>query len=275
MSLGAVEGPQSLRMKKLPSSRNGITTVRPAASQWQLRGWRSQSVGKARHRCIATPPVAQRLSQILLKGGGGPPPETCRVVGVGRSAKNTDWKGTAVSTVVLGGRRVKVSRPRARSLEGAEVHLDTYAAFADDDLLGQVVMERMLAGLATRRHRSANEPVGQAVEDEASSTSRSSVSRRFVAGTAKALEDLMARDLSERAVAALMVDGVHFAEHCCDEFGSVPSSLRHASRHQRVHQPRRRRAGSRGPRRGHRRGLPARRVVHAVLRPRGHRVEHR
>jgi putative transposase len=36
-----------------------------------------------------------------------------------------------------------------------------------------------------------------------------------VAGTAKALEELMARDLSELAVAALMVDGVHFAEHCC------------------------------------------------------------
>jgi putative transposase len=87
---------------------------------------------------------------------------------------------SAPGSVVLGGRRVKVSRPRARSVEGAEVHLDTYAAFADDDLLGQVVMERMLAGLATRRHRSANEPVGQAVEDEASSTSRSSVSRRFV-----------------------------------------------------------------------------------------------
>jgi putative transposase len=76
-------------------------------------------------------------------------------------------------------------------------------------------MERMLAGLATRRHRSANEPVGEAVEADASSTSRSAVSRRFVAGTAKALEELMARDLSDLAVAALMVDGVHFAEHCC------------------------------------------------------------
>ncbi len=121
----------------------------------------------------------------------------------------------APGSVVLGGRRVKVSRPRARSVEGAEVRLGTNAAFADDDLLGQVVMERMLARLATRRHRSANEPVGQAVETQASSTSRSSVSRRFVAGTAKALEDLMGRDLSELAVAALMVDGVHFAENCC------------------------------------------------------------
>jgi putative transposase len=122
---------------------------------------------------------------------------------------------SAPGSVVLGGRRVKVKRPRARTVEGSEVRLDTYAAFADEDLLGQVVMERMLAGLATRRHRSANEPVGEAVEAEASSTSRSSVSRRFVAGTAKALEELMARDLSGLAMAALMVDGVHFAEHCC------------------------------------------------------------
>src|SRR5215204_2660220 len=60
----------------------------------------------------------------------------------------------------------------------------------------------------------------------------------------------------------------------CDEFRSVASSIRHANRHQRVHQPRRCRAGSRRPRRGHGRGLPARRVVHAILRPRGHGVEH-
>jgi putative transposase len=123
--------------------------------------------------------------------------------------------GTAPGSVVLGGRRVKVDRPRARTAEGTEVALGTYAAFADDDLLATVVMERMLAGLATRRHRAANEPVGQAVEAEASSTSRSSVSRRFVAKTKAALDELMSRDLSELTVAALMVDGVVFADQCC------------------------------------------------------------
>jgi transposase-like protein len=123
--------------------------------------------------------------------------------------------GTAPGSVVLGGRRVNVDRPRARTGEGTEVALDTYAAFADDDLLATVVMERMLAGLTTRRHRAANEPVGGAVEAQASSTSRSSVSRRFVAKTRAALDELMSRDLSELTVAALMVDGVIFAEQCC------------------------------------------------------------
>jgi transposase-like protein len=123
--------------------------------------------------------------------------------------------GTTPGSVVLGGRRVKVNRPRARSTAGAEVELDTYATFADDDLLADVVMERMLAGLATRRHRAANEPVGQAVETAGGSTSKSAVSRRFVAKTAAALDELMARDLSDLDVAVLMVDGVNFAEHCC------------------------------------------------------------
>ena len=105
--------------------------------------------------------------------------------------------GTAPGSVVLGGRRVPVDRPRARTLDGHEVELATYAAFADDDLLGQVVMERMLAGLATRRHPAAAEPVGQAVEQTARATSRSAISRRFVAATSKALAGLLARDLSE------------------------------------------------------------------------------
>jgi len=65
--------------------------------------------------------------------------------------------------------------------ESTEVALETYATFASDDLLTPVVLERMLAGVATRRRRAVAEPVGAAVEAKARSTSRSSVSRRFKA----------------------------------------------------------------------------------------------
>lgn len=122
---------------------------------------------------------------------------------------------SAPGSVALGGRRLPMRRPRARSTDGTEVALDTYAAFASDDLLTQVVLERMLAGVATRRHRAVAEPVGAAVEAKARSTSRSSVSRRFKAATATALEELMARDLTEVSVAVMMIDGVNFAEQCC------------------------------------------------------------
>jgi putative transposase len=123
--------------------------------------------------------------------------------------------GMAAGSVVLGGRRVRVQRPRARTGDGAEVALDTYTTFADDDQLSALVLERMLAGLATRRHHVANEPVGAGVDAAATSTSKSAVSRRFVARTKTALAELMARDLTGLDVVALMVDGVHFAEHCC------------------------------------------------------------
>ena len=59
--------------------------------------------------------------------------------------------GSTTGSVVLGGRRVSVTRPRARTATGGEVSFDTYGAFANDDQLDWVVMERMLAGLATRR----------------------------------------------------------------------------------------------------------------------------
>jgi putative transposase len=130
----------------------------------------------------------------------------------GRTARR---HGSAPGSVVLGGRRMPVDRPRARTIDGHELTLDTYAAFAADDLLGQVVMERMLAGLATRRHRAAGEPVGAAIQATARATSKSAVSRRFVAQTARALQELLGRDLSDLKVAVLMVDGICIAEHCC------------------------------------------------------------
>jgi putative transposase len=123
--------------------------------------------------------------------------------------------GTGDGSVVLGGRRVSVTRPRARTTDGHEVPLAAYRLFTTDDLLSRVVLERMLAGVATRRHTRAAEPVGAAVLQTATSTSRSAISRRFVASTRTALAELLSRDLSTLDVKVLMVDGEHMAERCC------------------------------------------------------------
>lgn len=122
--------------------------------------------------------------------------------------------GQGRGSVTLGGRRVPVDRPRARTTDGHEVPLNTYTHFAADDLLTQVVMERMLAGVATRRHARAAEPVGTQVDQEAKSTSRSAISRRFVKQTETALAELMARDLTGEDIKVLMIDGEHLAERC-------------------------------------------------------------
>jgi transposase-like protein len=123
--------------------------------------------------------------------------------------------GAGEGSVVLGGRRVPVTRPRARTVDGHEVPLAAYRLFAADDLLSRVVMERMLAGVATRRQVRAAEPVGAGVQEAATSTSRSAISRRFVAQTRTALAELLSRDLSTLDIKVLMVDGEHMAERCC------------------------------------------------------------
>jgi putative transposase len=122
--------------------------------------------------------------------------------------------GTGRGSVTLGGRRVPVTRPRARTTDGHEVPLGSYAHFAADDLLSQLVLERMLAGVATRRHARTAEPVGEQVAAAAKSTSKSAVSRRFVRQTETALAELMARDLTELDIKVLMLDGEHLADRC-------------------------------------------------------------
>src|SRR5207249_5714625 len=97
----------------------------------------------------------------------------------------------------------------------AEVTVAAYELFSGTDLLTEMALERMLAKLSTRRYATGLEPVGAAVTAAASGTSKSAISRRFVAGTEAGLERLMSADLSELDLVAPMLDGVNFAEHTC------------------------------------------------------------
>jgi len=124
--------------------------------------------------------------------------------------------GAEAGSVTLGGRRVPVSRPRVRAADGSgEMAVPAYELFNGTELLGKMAMDRMLGGLSTRRYPVGLEPVGEAVGQAARSTSKSAVSRKFVAMTEDALSDLLGKDLSELDLVALMIDGVHFADHLC------------------------------------------------------------
>jgi putative transposase len=124
--------------------------------------------------------------------------------------------GTGAGSVTLGGRRLPVARPRVRAADGSgELHLPSYDLFSSTEILGQMALEKMLAGLSSRRYGAGLEPAGAAVEDAASATSKSAVSRRFVAATETALAELMSRDLSGLDLVAFMAGGVHFGESTC------------------------------------------------------------
>jgi putative transposase len=117
--------------------------------------------------------------------------------------------GHGAGSVTLGGRRVPVTRPRMRATDGSgELPVAAYELFSRTEVLGRMAMERMLAGLSTRRYPVGLEPVGTRTEQAAVSTSKSAVSRRFVAATETALAQLLAADLSELDLVGLMIDGL-------------------------------------------------------------------
>ena len=68
--------------------------------------------------------------------------------------------GTETGSVTLGGRRVPVERPRVRAVDGTgEVPVPAYELFNGTELLGRMAMERMLAGVSTRRYPVALMPL--------------------------------------------------------------------------------------------------------------------
>ncbi len=124
--------------------------------------------------------------------------------------------GHEQSSVTLGARRVAINRPRVRSADDErEVALKSFGHFAARDPLTAAVLERMVAGVSTRRFARTQEPVGREVEEAARSISKSSISREFVARTAENLAALMSRRLDDVRLAVLMLDGIELKGRCC------------------------------------------------------------
>jgi putative transposase len=137
---------------------------------------------------------------------------------VGPKGKHNDDRsavrhGHEDGSMTLGGRRVPVRRPRMRTADDEhELPVQTYEFFADRDPLTEAVMNRMLAGVSTRKYARVGEPVGQEVEQSATATSKTSISEMFVERTTTALEELMSRSLEDLRLAVMMLDGMDVAE---------------------------------------------------------------
>lgn len=119
--------------------------------------------------------------------------------------------GYAPGELVLGGRRVQVKRPRVRSRDGQEVPLPSWERFAAEDPLTHRAVEQMVLGVATRKYARSLEATPPDVK--ARGTSKSAVSRRFVAATAKNLKDWLTRTLGDLSLAAIMIDGLVCGDH--------------------------------------------------------------
>ena len=118
--------------------------------------------------------------------------------------------GHADGELVLGGRLVNVRRPRVRNEEG-EITLPSWAAFSERDPLDERAVEQMIVGVSTRKYDRSLEPVDRKLKTRG--TSKSAVSRRFVAVTEARVKAWLERDLSSIDLAVLMIDGLHVEDH--------------------------------------------------------------
>ncbi|MGB3911014.1 MAG: IS256 family transposase [Pseudolysinimonas sp.] len=199
-------------MKKV-SGPTVVTTVAAAESALppQIQEALGELVGAAREGLLALSVgvglgVVHELMELEVDEVVGPKGKH----NADRTAKRHGHEG---GSMTLGGRRVQVRRPRIRSADDKrELPVETYEYFADRDPLTRAVMDRMLAGVSTRRFARVGEPVGADLEAESSSTSKTSVSEMFVERTTTALEELMSRRLDDVRLAVMMLDGIEIAE---------------------------------------------------------------
>ena len=134
----------------------------------------------------------------------------CGPKGVPDTGRRAVRGGTTASQVVLGGQRIAVRRPRARSMTEGELTLRSFEWAADADPLDAATMAAIAAGVSTRRYASTQEPVPAAHRPRAAS--KSAVSRRFVQLSQEQLAQWLARPLGELDLPVVMIDGIHFRD---------------------------------------------------------------
>lgn len=133
----------------------------------------------------------------------------CGPKGVPDPARTASRGGHTRSRVTLGGWQIGLARPRARILETGEASLPTYEWARGRDPLDAATMASIAAGVSCRRYGSTLDRL-PADEDEAL-VSKSSVSRRFVALSAKQLDAWLSRRI-EVSLPVVMIDGIHFRD---------------------------------------------------------------
>ena len=113
--------------------------------------------------------------------------------------------------LVLGGRTVKVPRPRVRAVNGREIELPSWRHFAEADPLHERALEQILAGVSTRKYGASLEAIPEGLQ--AGMTSSSSVSRRFIAMSRRRVEEFLSRPLDDLDLPVILLDGTAFGEH--------------------------------------------------------------
>jgi len=190
---------------------------------------RSSSSPKALAASFPMPPLADAMDAVRLSVD-----RFCLLAGVEALAEMMEEDATTVcgarhrrhgdrrgyrwgrtqSEIGYHGGKVKVSRPRVRDRAGKEVSLESWQVLRDGDLLLEWALNLMVLNVSTRKyHRAVRLPEGDLAKAGGDGTSKSAVSRRFVALSRKKMKAWLASDLSELDLLVIQIDGLHVGDH--------------------------------------------------------------
>lgn len=139
--------------------------------------------------------------------------ELCGPKGIPDAARQAVRGGTTPASIVFGGQRLAIQRLRARDLEQGELALPSYEWAADADPLNAATLAQIAAGVSTRRYRSTQQAVPEELHAAGGpATSKSAVSRRFVALSAQQVKLWLSTSLAELDLPVVMIDGIYLGD---------------------------------------------------------------
>jgi transposase-like protein len=113
--------------------------------------------------------------------------------------------------LVFGGRKVRLVKPRVRSVAGKEIELPIWSRMAAEDPLRDRVVEQILLGVSSRGYERSLEPLPEEVRS--CGTRRSSVCRHFTARTKEKTRSFLSRSLEGIDLPVILIDGTGLGDH--------------------------------------------------------------
>jgi transposase-like protein len=190
-------------------------TVSRAKQAGKVGKGRVTPINKHSRRFIATSVLELGVLAAVEKLADFFEEDVLELVGVERyqrgDKRTASRYGSTVGQLPLGGQKLRVMRPRVR-MDGKEVTLPTYAHFSAHEQLDERALRQVVAGVASRRYKSSLETDG--ISDDTFGASKSAMNRRFVAITAKRLDEWLARRLDGEGeeYLVIMIDGINLGE---------------------------------------------------------------
>ena len=188
-----------------------------------LRVARKNSQQEDKHRPLKTPGVLedvqhafeglcvqaglQVLQELMEEDRVG----LCGPKGVPDEARTAVRGGHTPASVVLGGQRLPIQRPRVRDRDNGELVLPSYEWASAADPLTAATMAAVAASVSMRRYASVKRTVPDPFRARQDATSKSAVSRRFVDKSGQHLKRALSAPLGKLDLPVVMIDGIYLA----------------------------------------------------------------